>query len=364
MDPVKKKYPEQYNFNAEKNHRKTGKGKGLIVSGLFLIILAAAIAGFRYYRSHQSEQFMNTLLPELQAVIPEKAGTASERMTSAGNRGDFSVLQINDVNCAGILSIDTLDDIWPVGSTDENISDLPCVRNDQQVVAELPDERKKDAGLLTDSFLIIMGMNYQDQFSMLDQLTQGDEVSFKDVSGNDYQYKVVFTGSLGELAAYQSKQINKNNEVKTKNAIEAESETAAENELTAETKTAAENELTAEPPTAAENELTAEPPTAAENELTAETEAAAKNETIESTDLLQTNTDNTDNTNTDNTNTNNTGIINTGEEIGEPDTAEDDTILSRLAAAQAENAKHYTFDLELLVYTSSMHPLIIGCKEQ
>lgn len=340
MDPVKKKYPEQYNFNAEKNHRKTGKGKGLIVSGLFLIILAAAIAGFRYYRSHQSEQFMNTLLPELQAVIPEKAGTASERMTSAGNRGDFSVLQINDVNCAGILSIDTLDDIWPVGSTDENISDLPCVRNDQQVVAELPDERKKDAGLLTDSFLIIMGMNYQDQFSMLDQLTQGDEVSFKDVSGNDYQYKVVFTGSLGELAAYQSKQINKNSEVKTKNAIEAESETAAENELTAETKTAAENELTAE------------------------TEAAAKNETIESTDLLQTNTDNTDNTNTDNTNTNNTGIINTGEEIGEPDTAEDDTILSRLAAAQAENAKHYTFDLELLVYTSSMHPLIIGCKEQ
>ena len=338
MDPVKKKYPEQYNFNAEKNHRKTGKGKGLIVSGLFLIILAAAIAGFRYYRSHQSEQFMNTLLPELQAVIPEKAGTASERMTSAGNRGDFSVLQINDVNCAGILSIDTLDDIWPVGSTDENISDLPCVRNDQQVVAELPDERKKDAGLLTDSLLIIMGMNYQDQFSMLDQLTQGDEVSFKDVSGNDYQYKVVFTGSLGELAAYQSKQINKNSEVKTKNAIEAESETAAENELTAETKTAAENELTAE------------------------TEAAAKNETIESTDLLQTNTDNTDNTNTDNTN--NTGIINTGEEIGEPDTAEDDTILSRLAAAQAENAKHYTFDLELLVYTSSMHPLIIGCKEQ
>lgn len=340
MDPVKKKYPEQYNFNAEKNHRKTGKGKGLIVSGLFLIILAAAIAGFRYYRSHQSEQFMNTVLPELQAVIPEKAGTASERMTSAGNRGDFSVLQINDVNCAGILSIDTLDDIWPVGSTDENISDLPCVRNDQQVVAELPDERKKDAGLLTDSFLIIMGMNYQDQFSMLDQLTQGDEVSFKDVSGNDYQYKVVFTGSLGELAAYQSKQINKNSEVKTKNAIEAESETAAENELTAETKTAAENELTAE------------------------TEAAAKNETIESTDLLQTSTDNTDNTNTDNTNTNNTGIINTGEEIGEPDTAEDDTILSRLAAAQAENAKHYTFDLELLVYTSSMHPLIIGCKEQ
>ena len=338
MDPVKKKYPEQYNFNAEKNHRKTGKGKGLIVSGLFLIILAAAIAGFRYYRSHQSEQFMNTVLPELQAVIPEKAGTASERMTSAGNRGDFSVLQINDVNCAGILSIDTLDDIWPVGSTDENISDLPCVRNDQQVVAELPDERKKDAGLLTDSLLIIMGMNYQDQFSMLDQLTQGDEVSFKDVSGNDYQYKVVFTGSLGELAAYQSKQINKNSEVKTKNAIEAESETAAENELTAETKTAAENELTAE------------------------TEAAAKNETIESTDLLQTNTDNTDNTNTDNTN--NTGIINTGEEIGEPDTAEDDTILSRLAAAQAENAKHYTFDLELLVYTSSMHPLIIGCKEQ
>lgn len=340
MDPVKKKYPEQYNFNAEKNHRKTGKGKGLIVSGLFLIILAAAIAGFRYYRSHQSEQFMNTVLPELQAVIPEKAGTASERMTSAGNRGDFSVLQINDVNCAGILSIDTLDDIWPVGSTDENISDLPCVRNDQQVVAELPDERKKDAGLLTDSLLIIMGMNYQDQFSMLDQLTQGDEVSFKDVSGNDYQYKVVFTGSLDELAAYQSKQINKNSEVKTKNAIEAESETAAENELTAETKTAAENELTAE------------------------TEAAAKNETIESTDLLQTNTDNTDNTNTDNTNTNNTGIINTGEEIGEPDTAEDDTILSRLAAAQAENAKHYTFDLELLVYTSSMHPLIIGCKEQ
>lgn len=264
-------------------NRRVWTGRLLIAAGLLFIMLAVLMTAYRLYRSYQSELFMKRLLPDLEEAIPENAGTASERMDVLGSRMELPVLEIDGTDCVGILSIPVLDGRWAVGSADENTADLPCVRSDEQIEDGLASHKLNGGDKMKDAFLIIQGMDYQNQFAMLNQLTEEDEVRFKDVTGNEYVYKVVFAGSLEEL------NVSGPGQGSTQKPGDSGANPGDGSEKSGDGGVKPEDG-------------------GAQSEMT----------------------------------------------------GAEDTILSRIAAAHAGTGKSM-FDLELLVYTSSTHPLIIGC---
>jgi hypothetical protein len=273
-------------------NRRVWTGRLLIAAGLLFIMLAVLMTAYRLYRSYQSEQFMKRLLPDLEEAMPENAGTASERMDALGSRLDLPVLEIDGTDCVGILSIPVLDGSWAVGSVDENTADLPCVRSDEQIEDGMASHKLDGGDKMKDAFLVIQGMDYQNQFAMLNQLTEEDEVRFKDVAGNEYVYKVVFAGSMEELNA------------------------------------------------AGLGDGGAQKPG------DGGTESGDGSEKSGDGDVKPGN-----------------GGAQSGNGSAQSETTgAEDTILSRIAAEHAGTGKP-TLDLELLVYTSSAHPLIIGCTE-
>ena len=233
---------------------------------------------------------MKRLLPDLEDAIPENAGTASERMDVLGSRMELPVLEMDGTDCVGILSIPVLDGRWAVGSADENTADLPCVRSDEQIEDGLASHKLDGGDKMKDAFLIIQGMDYQNQFAMLNQLTEEDEVRFKDVTGNEYVYKVVFAGSLEELNASGPGQ--RSTQKPGDGGVKHGDSGANPGDSGANLGDGSEKPEDG----------------GAQSEMT----------------------------------------------------GAEDTILSRIAAAHAGTGK-FMFDLELLVYTSSAHPLIIGC---
>lgn len=161
-------------------------GRVLAAIGLFMIIAAALILCRQYYLDKNSADMMEDLLSELEEMIPDEPGIAAERIDHS-NGQTVSVLQVDGVNCAGVLSADSIDKKWPVGSQDESIDDLPSLRT-----AAAKDE----------AYLTIVGSDSPGQFSPLTQLTKGDAVNFTDVNGITYHYTVVFAGTETDLKAF------------------------------------------------------------------------------------------------------------------------------------------------------------------
>lgn len=168
-------------------------GKLLLIAGLVAILAAAGVLGrWILDRKHASDRLTEILL-NLTDAIPEEAGAATERMNPQEVRGPLPVMQIEDINCAGILDIESLNRSWPVGGMDEKTEDLPCLRT-----------YGEDSEAKTESFLVIQGTDLPEQFSMLTQMAAGDAVCFTDVNGNHYTYTVVFAGSGEELTAFKN----------------------------------------------------------------------------------------------------------------------------------------------------------------
>ncbi len=136
---------------------------------------------------------LTEILINLTEAIPKEAGAASERMTPQELSGPLPVMQIEGINCAGILDIESLNRSWPVGGMDEKTGNMPCLRT-----------YGEDSETKSESFLVIQGTDLPEQFSMLTQMAAGDTVRFTDVNGNHYIYTVAFSGSGEELAAFKN----------------------------------------------------------------------------------------------------------------------------------------------------------------
>lgn len=175
----------------EKKNKRLA-GKLLLIAGLLTILAAAGMLGRWMIQRKQAEQQLSEIYSALTEAIPDEASVASDRMDPAEAQGPLPVMQINGVNCAGILEIDSLNRSWPIGGTDEQTKLLPCLRT--------YDDLKKQ----TESYLVIQGRDLPEQFSMLTQVEVGDSVRFTDMNGNRYEYTAAFAGSSEELVVSDS----------------------------------------------------------------------------------------------------------------------------------------------------------------
>jgi hypothetical protein len=173
--------------------RRIGIGKLLLIAGLAAIFLAAGLLGGWMFDRKRTSDKLSEILINLTEAIPEEAGAAADRMNPEDEKGPLPVMQIEGINCAGILEIESLNRSWPVGGTDEKTEDLPCLRT-----------YGEDSDKQTESFLIIQGRDLPEQFSMLTQMTADDTVRFTDVNGNRYIYTVAFAGSGEDLEAFKN----------------------------------------------------------------------------------------------------------------------------------------------------------------
>jgi hypothetical protein len=168
-------------------------GKLLLIAGLVAIFAAAGILCRWILDRKHSSDMLTEILMNLTEAIPKEAGAAADRMNPEEEKGPLPVMQIEGINCAGILDIESLNRSWPIGGTDEKTEDLPCLRT----YGEDPEKQ-------TESFLIIQGRDLPEQFSMLTQMAADDTVRFTDVNGNHYIYTVAFAGGGEELAAFKN----------------------------------------------------------------------------------------------------------------------------------------------------------------
>ena len=158
------------------------------------ILAAAGILGKWMLERKRSADKLSAIYMDLAEAIPDEAGAASDRIDPQEESGPLPVMQIDGINCAGILNIESLNRSWPVGGTDEDTALLSCLR-----------KYSEDTGKQTEAFLVIQGSDLPEQFSMLTQMAVGDTVRFTDVNGNHYKYTVTFAGGDEDLTGFENR---------------------------------------------------------------------------------------------------------------------------------------------------------------
>ena len=171
-------------MSKKKNKEKAVSGgsvfaRMLIGCGVLALLLSAAGFVFRTMYRNQSGERSAQILEKLTGQIPQEPDPAAALQDFAAGPEELSLIQVSGVVCAGLLSIPDLRQVWPVGGLYEELRMLPCLVKNEKV----PE------------LITIEGMDYESQFSILRQLTTGDEVIFTDVIGLTYRFKVDFTGT-------------------------------------------------------------------------------------------------------------------------------------------------------------------------
>lgn len=157
------------------------KNKGYILIGLGVILLASAIGLLLYNRNLEKEaqQVSDIIVPKLQEVIEKNKTEVIESAKPKIDKSDST--SIDGHKYAGILKIPVLQLELPV-LKEYRYRDLkiaPCFYSGD-----------------TSGHLVIAAHNYKSHFGNLSKLTEGDEVSFTDISGQEFQYKVAVMEEL------------------------------------------------------------------------------------------------------------------------------------------------------------------------
>lgn len=173
------------------------KGKGMIVLGLLLVAAALFLVFCNLYDQYRAERAAEQVLQQLQALIPEKEqGTLPEQ---PGSGGEFEIpdyllnpkmempsVVVGGAEYIGILKIPELELELPVAGqwSEQELKTAPC----------------RYKGSAYTGTLIIAGYNYRSHFGRLKTLRQGAQVTFTDLDGNVFFYRVVEQENLPAAA--------------------------------------------------------------------------------------------------------------------------------------------------------------------
>lgn len=170
------------------------KGKILIVMGLLLIAAAFFLTAYNLYDEVRAKRSAMQIMAYLETDIPynfstEPFETAEETNTTASLDEveipdyilnpdmDMSVENINGIDYIGVLCIPALELELPVVSewSYPALKTAPC---------------RYDGSAYQDN-LIIAAHNYKSHFGSLNNLREGDTVTFTDMDGNVFTYQMV-----------------------------------------------------------------------------------------------------------------------------------------------------------------------------
>ena len=156
--------------------------KVLIVLGCLLLVAALGLTGYNLFLGRQagqtSQKILDTMQEKLQTA-PTEAGTEEApevpNYVLAPNM-DMPEIEIDGVAYIGTLAMPTLDRELPVitATTDALLQVAPC--------------RFSGSAYLDD--MVIGAHNYASHFGNIGNLSYGDPVTFTDVTGNVFTYRV------------------------------------------------------------------------------------------------------------------------------------------------------------------------------
>lgn len=170
----------------EKNRRKQ-EGLLWIKIGLLLIAAALILVTYNLYDGLRAEQAARQVVNKLEEYLPEDPAGDQEPLVSDERtlipdyvlcpNMDMPLETINGIDYIGVLKISALELELPVISewNYSNLKTTPC--------------RYSGSAYLNN--LIICGHNYPSHFGKLKNLREGDRVTFTDMDGNVFTYKMV-----------------------------------------------------------------------------------------------------------------------------------------------------------------------------
>lgn len=159
---------------------RTGKGNGLILLGLLMMLGAGGLAIRNEYDDNRAQQSAEAVLEQLRGEWTDRETLQEETEPPADcsrkPAGEMPIEMIDGRPYVGVLAIPALDLELPVIGTwnDSDLRRAPC----------------RYTGSAYSDDLVIAAHNYQSHFGNLKNLRAGDRIILTDVVGNVFTYEV------------------------------------------------------------------------------------------------------------------------------------------------------------------------------
>lgn len=166
-----------------------------MTAGLIALLAAGGLSGYNLMEEKMADMKSAKTAAELSVHIPSNKATdltvKNEILSDSADPTEVKTMQVDGNEYIGILSIPSLDLTLPI-MKDWNYTLLkqsPC----------------RYEGYVKDNSLIIAGHNYQKHFGQLYKLKNGDSITFTDITGKIYRYKVFKVETLAGTAIEEMK---------------------------------------------------------------------------------------------------------------------------------------------------------------
>lgn len=162
-------------------HKRGKGGTILIVCGLLLLLGSLLLVGYNLWDERRAGEAVDSVMEQMAQAIPSPgATTLPEGMIPdyiLAPNIEMPTLEVDKNDYVGYLSIPALDMDLPVLSdwSYPKLKQAPC----------------RYSGSAYQDDLVICAHNYAKHFGPLGRLTPGDQVTFVDIDGNEFQYRVV-----------------------------------------------------------------------------------------------------------------------------------------------------------------------------
>lgn len=161
---------------------------GLIFIALGLALLLGSLGLFLYNEKLQNDaaKASEELMPQIVDAIKIRQEETEEPEIVAPDEKKMTVIEIDGSDYLGFVGIPALGIELPVMADwdYEKLKTAPC----------------RYSGSVYTEDLVIMAHNYKKHFGRLSQLVNGDQITFTDMDGKTYRYKVVSVEMLPEYA--------------------------------------------------------------------------------------------------------------------------------------------------------------------
>lgn len=140
-----------------------------------MILSAVLLISYNLYLTYSAESDSETMLDQLETIREDSIIDEQPDYLLDPNR-PMPVMEVDGIGCVGIISFPALELELPVAA----VWDYPTLR-------KVPCLYRGSA--YTDD-MVICAHNYTVHFGRIGSLSQGDEVIFTDMDGNEFRYEV------------------------------------------------------------------------------------------------------------------------------------------------------------------------------
>ena len=187
---------------------KNKRGIVLIMGGLLLIAAALILTGYNMWDESRAKQEADALVVQLQSEIfakhMDEAGAAGDSadlsgadlQTGQGSAMEVPKLPVYVLNPDMEMPIKTIDNRDNIGVLEVPLLELvlPIITDGRYPALKVSPCRYK--GSVYKDNMVIAAHNYRSHFGRLEDLQEGDTITFTDMDGNVFCYEVVYTEIL------------------------------------------------------------------------------------------------------------------------------------------------------------------------